>query len=125
MGLEWFGVWGVLCAVITGRPTLPPTHTHIHPPQNNHQMEPFRVFLALLVNLALVLASAALVLHARLWAKPHPSQPQAITPAMHRFPRRSVLLIAALDAMQLAVMVRACVVVGGVCGGFSGGVWVD
>lgn len=66
-------------------------------------MEPFRVFLALLVNLALVLASAALVLYARL---KHPRD--AITPAMHRFPRRSVLLIAALDALQLAVMVRSC-----------------
>jgi hypothetical protein len=66
-------------------------------------MEPFRVFLALLVNLALVLASAALVLYARL---SHPHHQQAITPAMHRFPRRSVLSIAALDALQLAVMVR-------------------
>jgi hypothetical protein len=63
-------------------------------------MEPFRVFLALLVNLALVLASAFLVLYTRF--KEH----GAVTPAMHRFPRRSVLSIAALDALQLAVMVR-------------------
>lgn len=67
-------------------------------------MEPFRVFLALLVNLALVLASAALVIYARL---KHPQT--AITPAMHRFPRRSVLSIAALDALQLAVMVRCLI----------------
>ncbi len=66
-------------------------------------MEPFRVFLALLVNLALVLASAALVLYARIKHSPHAV---AVTPAMHRFPRRSVLSIAALDALQLAVMVR-------------------
>lgn len=65
------------------------------------QMEPFRVFLALFVNLSLVLVSGVVVLYKKM------KQPSEITPSMHRFPRWSIFLIALLDTLSLVVMVVA------------------
>lgn len=62
------------------------------------QMEPFRVFLAILVVLFFVLGSGLVVTYKKVCTND-------ITPAMDRFPRHSILLIALLDTLQLVVMV--------------------
>ena len=62
------------------------------------QMEPFRVFLAVLVNFFLVLGSGVVVVYKMLCTN-------EITTGMNRFPRQFILLIALLDTLQLVVMV--------------------
>lgn len=62
------------------------------------QMEPFRVFLAIVLVAGLALCSWVVVVYKRVFTR-------EITRAMDRFPRRDILTIALLDSIHLYTMV--------------------
>jgi hypothetical protein len=63
-------------------------------------MEPFRVFLAIILVVFLAVWSWVMVLYKRICT-------QEITPEMARFPRRDIMTVALLDSVRLYIVIIA------------------